>query len=141
MAGYRDATRIGDTATSRIASLAAGEVQISGIIEPAELTLVSPLQNTPCVYYRAQVDDSDGEGSTTAFREERAVGFRIRDETGDVRVFPRGARFDVPVRFDERTDSFGADPPGLRMRTGPAFGPSALDREAQIAAPSRYTED
>jgi hypothetical protein len=131
---YRTATRIGDTSASRIASAAVGEVLVTGTIEPAEMTLVSPLQSTLCVYYRARIDDSDGEGSTTAFREERAVGFRIRDETGDLRVFPRGARFDVPVRFDERTDSFGADPPGLRMRTGSAFGPSALDREAQIAA-------
>ena len=56
MGSYREATRIGDTATSRIASLAAGEVQVSGVIEPAELTLISPLQSTPCVYYRATVE-------------------------------------------------------------------------------------
>lgn len=49
LTGYRDAIRIGDTATSRIATLAAGEVQVSGAIEPAELTLISPLRSTTCV--------------------------------------------------------------------------------------------
>ena len=70
MAGYRDATRLGDTATSRIATLAAGEVQVSGVIEPAELTLVSPLQSAPCVYYRSTIDD--GRRRTGPRRRVRA---------------------------------------------------------------------
>ena len=142
MAGYRDATRIGDTATSRIASLAAGEVQISGIIEPAELTLVSPLQSRTCVYYRSTID-STGDGPDIAqgivelgadFREERAVGFRVRDGSGDIRVFPRGARWDAPVVLDESTGFMGDEPPSLRLRTGPALAGTGLGREAAIAA-------
>lgn len=131
---YRTGTRIADTSASRIASAAVGEVLVSGVVEPAEVTLVSPLQSVPCIYYRARIDDSDGDSSTTSFREERAVGFRIRDETGELRIFPRGARFDVPTRFEERSGTFGDDPPGLRLRAGAAFGPAAADREAQIAA-------
>lgn len=142
MAGYRDATRIGDTATSRIASLAAGEVQISGLIEPAELTLVSPLQSRTCVYYRSTID-STGDGPDLAqklaelgadFHEERAVGFRVRDATGDIRVFPRGARWDAPVVLDDSTGFTGDQPPGLRLRTGPALAGTGLGREAAIAA-------
>jgi hypothetical protein len=131
---YRMAARIGDTAASRIASAAVGELLVTGTVEPAELTLVSPLQSEPCVFYRARIDDSDGDTSTTAFRDERAVGFRVRDATGELRVFPRGARFDVPSRFDERTGSIGEEPVGLRLRSGGAFAPGPLDREAQIAA-------
>jgi hypothetical protein len=131
---YRTAARIDDTAASRIASAAVGELLVTGVVEPAELTLVSPLQSAPCVYYRARIDDSDGDTSSIELREERAVGFRVRDETGDLRVFPRGARFDVPTRYDERSGSLGEGPVGLRLRSGAAFGPSALDREAQIAA-------
>ena len=131
---YRTGTRIADTSASRIASAAVGEVLVTGVVEPAEVTLVSPLQSWPCVYYRATIQESDGDSSTTSFREERAVGFRIRDESGDLRVFPRGARFDVPARFEERTGAFGGEPPSLRLRAGPAYGPSGLDREAQIAA-------
>ena len=55
MAGYRSVIRVGDTSTSSIASLAVGEVRVSGIVEPAELTLVSLLQSVPCVYYRSTV--------------------------------------------------------------------------------------
>jgi hypothetical protein len=142
LAGYREATRIGDTATSRIASMAAGEVQVSGVIEPAELTLVSPLQSTPCVYYRAAVDGADDgiEISPSLselgadFHEERAVGFRVRDPSGDIRVFPRGARWDAPTLLDDTTGLMGDEPPGLRIRTGPALAPTGLGREAAIAA-------
>ena len=143
MAGYRDATRIGDTATSRIATLAAGEVQISGVIEPAELTLVSPLRSATCVYYRASIADAeDGPDIADAltafegndFREERAVGFRVRDDTGDIRIFPRGARWDAPMVLDDRTGFMGEEPPGVRIRTGAAVAGTGLGREAAVAA-------
>jgi hypothetical protein len=131
--GYREAARISGTSPSRIASIAVGEVLVSGVVEPAELTLVSPLQSTPCVFYRARIDESGDDDASTAFREEAAVGFRVRDDSGELRVFPRAARFDVPPRFEERTGALGETPAGLRVRSGPAYGPGQ-DREAQIAA-------
>ena len=131
--GYRAARRISGTSTSRISSLAVGEVLVSGAIEPLELTLVSPLQSAPCLYYRSRVREaSDGDGRDI-FVEERAVGFRVRDASGAVRVFPRGARFDVPNLFDGTSGSWDGDPPGLMPRIGSAFGPGP-DRESQIAA-------
>jgi hypothetical protein len=135
MRGYRTATRIGDTGTSRIATLAAGEVRVSGRIESAEVLLVSPLQSATCVYYRASIEsDGDDGGSVDDLSEERAIGFRVIDDSGEVRVFPRGARWDAPVRFDDRTGMFGEVPAGLSMRTGSAIGPAEVDREAAIAA-------
>ncbi len=136
MSGYRTATLIGDTGTSTIRTLAAGEVRVTGVIEAAEVTLVSPFQSQPCVYYRATVDgNEDGPGMADS-TEERAVGFRVRDASGDIRVFPRGARWDVPLRFDERTGTFGDEPSGLLLRTGGATAVpvASLDREAAIAA-------
>ncbi len=130
--GYRDAARISDTSPSRISSIAVGEVLVSGVVEPAELTLVSPLQSATCVFYRSRIESGGDEGSTE-FREEAAVGFRVRDDSGFLRVFPRGARFDVPPRFDEATGALGSSPAGLRLRSGAAYGPGE-DREAQIAA-------
>ncbi|HEX5824914.1 MAG TPA: hypothetical protein VFY18_10695 [Candidatus Limnocylindrales bacterium] len=131
--GFRAARRISGTSTSRISALAVGEVLVSGPAEALELTLVSPLQSAPCLYYRARVREaSDGDGRDI-FTEERAVGFRVRDTTGAVRVFPRGARFDVPDRFDGTSGSWDGDPPGLMPRIGSAFGPGP-DRESQIAA-------
>jgi hypothetical protein len=141
--GYRASGRIRDTSTSRIATLAAGEVRVTGTIEPAEVLLVSPLQGTECVWYRARVSSSDrndvglagiGLADSGSLEEERGVGFRVRDETGTIRVFPNGARIDAPDRFDEQSDLFGDPPPGLAMRRTSSVPVAApADREAAIA--------
>lgn len=132
---YRASVRVGDTSTSTISSIAAGEVRISGVVEPAEVTLVSLLQSAPCVYYRASVGPG-GEISPVegGFVEERSCGFRIRDTTGSIRIFPRGARLDAPVRFDEETGSMGDEPPGLVIRSGGATTLSEPDRATAIAS-------
>lgn len=133
-AGYRTAARIADTGTSSIATMAAGEVRVAGIIEPTELTLVSPLQSERCVYYRSVIRDSDDASDLQAdFREERAVGFAVRDATAAVRVFPRGARWDAPVVFDASTSMLGDEPPGLHLRTGAAVDIAGPDRATAIA--------
>lgn len=135
LGGYRTATRLADTGTSTIASMAAGEVRVAGVIEAAEVTLVSPLQSEPCVYYRASIDSGDeGVAVQADFAEERAVGFQVRDASGSVRVFPRGARWDAPVCFDDATGSFGDAPAALRLRTGGATATAEPDREEAIAA-------
>jgi hypothetical protein len=77
-------------------------------------------------------DSGDGDGREI-FGEERAIGFRVRDTSGAIRIFPRGARFDVPDRYDESAGIWDGDPPGLAPRTGSAFG-SVPDRESQVAA-------
>jgi hypothetical protein len=131
---YRSSVRVGDTSTSTISSLAAGEVRISGIIEPAEMTLVSLLQSAPCVYYRATIGRG-GEVSPveSGFTEERSIGFRVRDASGSIRVFPRGAHVDAVVRFDDETGAMGDEPPGLAIRVGGATQLSEPDRATAIA--------
>lgn len=47
MLSFRSVGRISGTSVSRIASLAVGEVLVTGAAEPIELTLVSPLQSGP----------------------------------------------------------------------------------------------
>jgi hypothetical protein len=140
MGGYRTAVTLGDTATSSITSLAAGEVRITGTIEPAEVTLVSPLQSVPCVWYRARVK-AGGNDDREIFAEERAIGFRVRDADGSIRVFPAGARIGAERRFAGQTSFMGDPPAGLNPRIGSAFGPVAEPdpetpegREAAIAA-------
>ncbi len=131
---YRASVRVGDTSTSRIGSLAAGEVRISGVVESAEMTLVSLLQSASCVYYRAVI----GRGGEIAlaeagFIEERSIGFRVRDATGGIRIFPRGAQVDAPVRFDEETGVLGDEPTGLAIRVGGTTRLSEPDRASAIA--------
>jgi hypothetical protein len=133
LSGYRSGVWIGDTATSRISSLAAGEVRVTGTIEPAEVTLLSPLQSRTCVWYRSSIRASR-DNDPDELDEERGIGFRVRDATGSIRVFPRGARLDVPDRFDEKDGTFGDPPPGLDPREGSAYAATdAIDREAAIA--------
>ena len=111
LAAYRAGEAVRGTGTSPIASLAAGEVRLVGTIEPGPVTLVSPLQSVPCVYYHARILEDRGRERTTTLDEERAVGFLLRDASGTLRVFPRGARWDAPTCFDEQSGWTGDDPP------------------------------
>ena len=133
MAGYRRANLISDIAGSTISAIAAGENRVSGTIEAAELTLTSPLQSDSCVYYRASVTEESDRSESRIFHDERAVGFRVRDASGTIRVFPRGAAFDVPDVFHARSGMLGEEPVGLRLRAGPATDVADKDRERQIA--------
>jgi hypothetical protein len=132
-AGYLSAARVGDTSTSRIGTVAAGEVRVTGVVEPAEVMLTSPLQGRECVWYRASVTSSR-EGDSDLLDEERGIGFRIRDGSGSIRVFPRGARLDVMDRFDERDSLLGERPIGLATRPAGLRHAEPLDREAAVAA-------
>ena len=103
----RSAARIGGTGTSRIGMLAAGEVRITGEAVPAGVTLTSRLRLRPCVYDRTVIRDSIGEGEITVMDEHRAVGFFVRDATGEIRIFPRGARWEVPLDVETATAAGG----------------------------------
>ena len=133
LAGYRTADRIADTSTSTISSIAAGEVRISGVIEPAEVVLISALQSSRCVYYRSSIDDDGDSDAGPDFLEERSVGFRVRDASGSIRIFPRGARFDAPLRLDAKTGLAGDEPVELDLRRGSAIAVAEPDRDALIA--------
>jgi len=134
LVAYRAGETVRGTGTSRIESLAAGEVRLVGTIEPGPVTLVSPLQSVPCVYYHARIIEDRGRERTATLDEERAVGFLLRDATGTLHVFPRGARWDAPECFNEQSDWSGGDPPGLNRNRGARFTSSTLDRDAAIAA-------
>jgi hypothetical protein len=131
---YRAAQQVAGVGTSRAATAAAGEVRLVGVVEADVMTLVSPLQSVPCVYYRARIREGSGSDASTVFAEERAVGFRLRDDSGAVRVFPRHARWDAQLRFDAASSWDGEDPPGLEVNAGASRRPAVQDREAQVAA-------
>ena len=66
--------------------------------------------------------------------EERAVDFLLRDDTGTVRVVPRGARYEVAPAFDATTNLLGEEPIGLNRRIGAAsMAVADFDRDAAIA--------
>jgi hypothetical protein len=133
MNDYRSSLRVADTSTSAIDSIAAGEVRISGTIEMAETTLVSPIERVPCVYFRTTVEN--GREPFTGSREsteERSIGFRVRDATGSIRVFPHGARVDAP----EKSPSFAAFGTGDQVRVSDAMvGSPASEPDAWTPTP------
>ena len=135
--GYRTAGRIADTSTSTISALAVGEVRVSGVIEAAELTLVSLLQATPCVYFRSSVELGDDRVGRDDLVEERSVGIRVRDDSGSVRVFPRGARIDAPERFHDQDSPMGDVPTALDWRVGARSRPRPRSRGGHRGPPAR----
>ena len=144
--GYRSQIRVSDTSTSAIGSMAAGEVRVSGRIEPAEMTLISLLQSVACVYYRSTVGDAgERRARERGYVEERSIGFRVRDATGSLRVFPRGARFDAPLRFQGETGTLGDEPAGLDIRRGGPTRIAEVDRAVaaaellRVRAPSEWS--
>jgi hypothetical protein len=138
LGGHRSNLRVADTSTSAISSLAAGEVRVTGIIEAAELTLVSLLQSVSSVYYRSTIEDEGEPGrGEPGYTEERSIGFRIRDATGSLRVFPRDARFDAPVRFEGETSFTGEEPAGLDIRVSGAT--RLTEEDAAVAAMALLT--
>jgi len=133
MAGQRRAARLGDTSSSTISAIAVGEVRVSGLVDPAELSLTSPLQSAACVYYRAKITEERDRSERTILDEERAVGFRVRDASGDIRVFPAGAQWLVPDVYSESSGIMGDEPAGLELRSGSVFRPTDQTREAMVA--------
>jgi hypothetical protein len=128
---WRRGARVAAIAPSQVESVAAGEATLVGIVEPGPITLVSPLQSRPCIYYRAR--EERGDESHTVLAEERGVAFVLRDATGTIPVLPRGARWECPVRWEDRTGWVGDEPPGLAPNAGPAIQPTVVDRERAIA--------
>src|SRR5262245_20985899 len=103
---YRRGATVMSIATSPAGALAAGEVRLHGTIEPLVSVLVSPLQSEPAVWYRARIG-AGGDDDTELFAEERSTQFLLRDATGEVRIVPREARWEVPNTLDEATDISG----------------------------------
>ncbi len=132
LAAYRLGSRVATIATSPLGGLAAGEVRASGTVLAGPTTLVSPLQSARCVHYGSRVTVEEGRSTRVLLRDARSVSFRLKDDTGTVWVFPRGARWELEPRLDARSGLDG-EPAELQVNRGPAEAPGVEDREAQVA--------
>ncbi len=134
MVAYRRGAVVSSIATSTADALAAGEVRLTGTVEPLAMTLVSPLQSQPCVWYHGRIVEREGRSERVVLDEQRGLDFALRDGTGTVRIVPRHLHAELEPAFDGATDLFGGDPPGLLRRTGPSSAAvPELDRQAAIA--------
>jgi hypothetical protein len=133
MIAYRREAVVSAIATSTADALAAGEVRLTGTVEPLAMTLVSPLQSRPCVWYHGRIVEHEGRSERTVLDESRGLDFALRDVTGTVRVVPAHLHAELEPAFDASTDMFGSDPPGLDRRIGPSSEALPADRQAAIA--------
>lgn len=84
---------IHDVPTSRIASAAQGYVELSGRIEQhADEMLLAKLSQTPCVWYRYQIEkkDSDGDWRVEEYGDSDQT-FLLSDATASCVINPEGA--------------------------------------------------
>ena len=89
---------------SKIRSVAAGAVEISGTIVPKNV-LTTPYSKSPCVYCLSELETyiEHGDSDSDNYSEWRRipgpsfkVPFWVKDETGQIMVDPEGAEFRIP---------------------------------------------
>ncbi len=96
---FRKYRVLADTPSSPIRGVAMGLVELHGTAV-GERTLYSPVSNVPCFWYRVDFErwsgNSRGGGRWSSRLSDSAwVHFRLRDESGEIRVEPQGAEFDL----------------------------------------------
>jgi hypothetical protein len=102
--------------TSKIRSMAMGEVEIKGEALPIDSSEIirSPFTNRECVYYRYTTEEyvrSGKYGHWTTMRDETTKNlFYLKDDTASVLIDPKGAEVDIPARYTADS-SCGQDPP------------------------------
>ena len=90
---------IENTPTSKVRSIAMGQVEVIGTTKPFTKLIKSPFTNTPCVYYKWQVEEYR-RTKNSSYWAEIAKGdsknkFYLEDNTGEVLVDPQGAEIDI----------------------------------------------
>jgi E3 ubiquitin ligase len=99
-----------DTPVSKVRSASLGMVELSGLaIGP--YTMVSPITERPCYYYRTVAWEWKRQGRSSQWVKVAAecmhVPFFLDDNTGKVLVDPRGAELDLHRDFQQEfCDSF-----------------------------------
>lgn len=91
---------------SKIRSAALGLVEIEGKVV-SEKVLTTPYSKLPCVYYRCELQEyrqhySSGSGIEgqweTISTDTQRIPFWLKDETGQIPVFPADAEFEIPQK-------------------------------------------
>ncbi|MGD0591553.1 MAG: GIDE domain-containing protein [Bacteroidota bacterium] len=105
---------------SKIRSAAIGLVEIQGKVI-SEQVLTTPYSKSQCVYYRSELQEyrqHSTSGSGIEYRWEtistdtNRIPFWVKDETGQIPIYPTGAEFEIPQKqsgFLERDDEDAND--------------------------------
>ncbi len=100
--------RILDTPTSSVRGVSLGSVEVAGTAV-GPYTLISPLSELDCYYYRAVAWEGSGSEGKTSWKkvgeESLCVPFFLDDGTGQLLIDPRGAELELQETFAEELTS------------------------------------
>ena len=92
---------IQNTPTSTVRGASLGAVEVSGTVV-GPYTLISPLSELDCFYYRALARGTPVDGDKTQAKEETLFApFFLDDGTGRLMIDPRGAEMQLPPSVEE----------------------------------------
>lgn len=97
-----------------------GLVRVRGTVA-CDRPLLSPLTQTPCCFYRVEVDDRCDDSSSKAMgwrprhRESSTASFKLRDGAGVIEIVPGGLTVDAPPTFEREVHSAAGDPEEERL--------------------------
>lgn len=105
---------IENTPTSKIRSMAMGQVEIKG--QAVDLTtFIAPFSQRQCVYYQYKIqklvkDKNGSHWSTFESGDTKTVPFYIQDDTGRALINPAGAEIDISDSYDHKATEFSSVP-------------------------------
>jgi hypothetical protein len=98
----------------------AGLVRVRGTVV-CDRPLLSPLTQTPCCFYRVEVEDRCDDSSAQAVgwrprhRESSTTSFKLRDAAGVIEIVPSGLAVDAPPTFEHEVHSAAGNPEEERL--------------------------
>lgn len=97
-----------NTPTSKCRSVAMGLAEVAGTAQGG-LKMPSLIGNIPCYCSQVLIERYEKRGKNSSWvkvhENMQGVIFQVQDETGRVKVDPRGAELDIPVEIEYSTDA------------------------------------
>lgn len=122
-----------NTPTSKVRSLAVGDVEVKGQARPADEPLTSPLTHTEACVYSLKIEEEhksdEGSDWDTVLEFQRQVPFHVDDGTGEVLVEPEEADLDVAVEETVHVDDHDEPPAPIREFAQTEDGQEILETE------------
>jgi hypothetical protein len=109
---WRRKRAIEDTPTAKIRSVALGAAELEGVAHPKD-PLVAPVSGLTCAWYRYRIERESHAGNqrewtTVASGDSGDWPFYLEDETGRIRVDPKGATAEIPNQIHETDPEISA---------------------------------
>jgi hypothetical protein len=106
---------IQNTPTARARSVAMGLVELQGRVR-ARSRVSAPFSMRPCAWWEVELQtirssNKGTKGWNTVHREQSGNPFYLEDETGNVLVYPQGARVSAGSLIQEETGGLGVPEP------------------------------